>query len=169
MQSVPPPTTYRRVVTYSAALGLLAVIIASAALPPGLNLEIVVLAIFMALLSWLAYRYSSLREHEFDQKGVYRRRKLLFTWAAVKRISLSFAKHAHEVTLIAPPTFGAMLSGGAIQHTGWIDYGIKIVFSLEDGRSFSVPSNLNKLTQDRVIQRIDEFSKAVNPRITYDE
>ena len=133
-----------------------------------LGWDSVLLVFVVGILSYIFLSLRELKKYGFDEKGVYRRGRLLFSWTLVKKVGLEFANRGGSVTLVAQPTLGAILSGPLMERETWVDYGVQIVFSLEDGRVVLVASNLDRLTTGRVVERLDEIAKAANPRIEFE-
>lgn len=125
------------------------------------------LLIVAAVATFLTLKYRQLKEYSFDEKGVYRKRRLLFPWSKVRRLGLKFGKGGGSVTLVTPPTWGALLSGGVVQRETLVTYSASLVFDLEDGSVVTIPSNLDRLTGGRVVETLDELAKAANPRIEF--
>ena len=169
MQYIPSPTNFRRSLEYALVAALVGLVLAFSLHPMwSLGWDSVMLVFVVGILFYILLGFRELKKNGFDEKGFYRRGSLLFSWTQVKKVGLKFAKRGGSVILVAQPTLGAILSGPLMERETWVDYGVHIVFSLEDGRVVLVASNLDRLTTGGVVERLDEISKAANPRIEFE-
>lgn len=166
MQYIPTRRDYRRSLAYATVVAAIAFLFVPFPLSSSAWI-IVELVILVVYFSFLMLKYLGLKENGFDERGVYRRNRLLFTWTQVSSIGLDFRKGGGSVTLVAWPTWAAVLSGPLEQRMTFVDYGVSIVFELSDGKTVRIRSNLDRLTDDSVVERIDELAKSANPRIKF--
>lgn len=166
MQCIPTPRDYRRSFAYSTVVAAVAFLFVPFPLssPAWTIIELVILVVYLSYLLW---KYLGLKENGFDERGVYRRNRLRFTWTQVSRIGLDFRKGGGSVTLVAQPTWAAMLGGPLVQRMTFVDYGVSLFFELSDGTTVRIRSNLDRLTDGGVVERIDELAKSANPRIKF--
>ncbi len=164
MEYIPSATSFRRALEYGAVVVFAALFVASVVLPAGILWDGAVFVIAIGVSAYLLLSYRKQRMYGFDAKGVYRSGRLLFSWSQVKRLSLNFRGHGDSVTLVAWPTWAALVSGGPFESASFVDYDVALAFELEDGRKASIPSNLERLV-GRVMERLDELAKSANQKI----
>ncbi len=168
MEYIPSATSLRRALEYGAVATIVAFLLASALVPPGILWDGAIFAVVAGVLVYLVLHYQKLKMYGFDERGVYRRGRLLFSWPQVKRLSLGFRNRGGSVTLVAQPTWAALLSGGLFESASYVDYDVTLDFELGDGRKVAIPSNLDRLA-GRVLERIDERARSANPRIEFQQ
>lgn len=166
MEYIPSATSFGRALEYSAVAAVAALFLVLL-IPAGILRDGVVFATVVGVFTYLVLSYRKLRMYSFDAKGVYRGGKLLFSWPQVKRLSLDFRNHGGSVTLVAQPTWAALISGGPFESASFIDYDVALAFELENGGNVSIPSNLDRLAGS-FMERIDECARSANPRIEFE-
>ena len=160
------PTSVRRTAGYVLIADAVVSLVAIFTFPPGALAAEVFLAIF-AVSALIILLKSFTKRYGFDHKGVYAKGKLMFAWSQVKRIELQFKEHKGSATLVSVPTWDVIPSGGPVQRVEYVSYGAGLSFILEDGQAIRIQSNLDQLTRRGVVEKIDEFAKAANPRIEF--
>lgn len=131
-------------------------------------MTIAYVTIITAVALYLPLKLGALNRYSYDERGVYLKERLLFPWRQVKRISLKFDESTGSLTLVAQPTWAALISGSLEQRETWVSYRATIVFSLQGGEVISIPSNLDRMTREGVVQKIDDLAKADNPAIEFE-
>jgi len=131
-------------------------------------MTIAYVTIITAVALYLPLKLGALDRYSYDERGVYLKERLLFPWRQVKRISLKFDESTGSLTLVAQPTWAALISGSLEQRETWVSYRATIVFSLRGGEVISIPSNLDRMTREGVVQKIDDLAKADNPAIEFE-
>lgn len=129
---------------------------------------LVALSVLVAFGAVAVIEYRRLKEYGYDEKGVYRWNKLMFSWTDVRKISLNFKESSHTVTTIALPSIRTIISGPLINRATWVDYGISTVFTLDNGSTISIPSNLDRMVDKGIVEDIHEVSRAANSSIEID-
>jgi len=129
--------------------------------------DVVVFGFAIGILAYIFLNVSQFRRYGYDEKGVYRRGKLVFSWSQVRKTGLSFAGGGHSVTLAAWPTRGAIISGPFVERDTWVSYSVSLVFTLEDNKEVTIASGLDKLAGG-ILEKIDEVARAANPRIEFE-
>jgi hypothetical protein len=153
-------------VVYAVVILLLALSVGAVIYAPTSPAGVIFLSsILIGFGTFAVIEYRRLKEFGYDEKGVYRWGKLLFAWSGVRKISLSFSESSHSVTLMAAPSIGAIIGGGVIDHATWIGYGISTVFALDDGSVVAIPSNLDRMTSEGMIEDFHELAKTANPSV----
>ncbi|MDV3294038.1 MAG: hypothetical protein LYZ70_07180 [Nitrososphaerales archaeon] len=166
MKYIPSPRRFRLTLVYAIIVLLLALGVgASLYTPSTYQGAAIASSVLLAFGTFAVVEYRWLKEFAYDEKGVYRWNKLMFPWAKARKISLGFSESTGSVTLVARPSLAALLSGPLVDRETWVAYGISMVFSLDDGSSVSIPSNLDRMTDEGMIENIHEVAKAANPSI----
>ncbi len=166
MKYIPSPRPFRLTVAYGIILLLLAVATMTSLYAPTSYQGIgVISTVLLAFGTFAFMERRRLKEFGYDEMEVYRWGKSMFSWVRVHKMSLNFKESDHTLTTVARPTLSALLSGPLVNRATWVDYGISMLFSLDDGSSISIPSNLDKMTSEGMIEDIHELAKAANPSI----
>jgi hypothetical protein len=180
LRNIPPPKVARRTLFYGLALAagesVIALAVLNASQVPPLSESIstgtltvafaIAIAITLALTAILSF--GRLKKYRYGEQGVYRGDKLLFDWRHVNKVSLSFKESSGSVILVARPTLPALLAGPLVERETYVSYGASLSFSLADGSSISIPTDLDKMSQDGVIEHIHDISKGSNPSIVFE-
>ncbi len=179
MRDIPPPKGPRRILLLGSAIVVAEVvlgipILVAAQLPPLSNsldpatLEAGFVGVVVVTLALTALLTITRRtKFHYDERGVYRGNKLLFDWYHVNKVTLTFRESTGSVTLIAPPTFRAVISGPLIERQSYVSYGVALSFALTDGSSTSIPTNLDKMTERGLIEHMRDVSREVNQAIEF--
>jgi hypothetical protein len=103
--------------------------------------------------------------YSFDEKGLYKGGRLLLNWADVKSVQTVYYNHSFSHTFwisgiprgpMALPILLGSRQDQLFPKLSVISYGVSLVFHDKLERTFVVHSNLNKLLQRRVPERMRE-------------
>ena len=106
-------------------------------------------------------------KYSFDEKGFYKKNRLLFDWHCVSGMTTSFKEHSAHVNLFAGDS-DALMSGGPFQRVDYFSYGAAISFALSDGTTIKIPTDLDSMGRTGLFENIHDASTRANPHIRFE-
>jgi len=123
--------------------------------------------IVLTLALTMIVAFNRRAKYSYDEHGIYRKGKLLFDWYHVNKVTSLFKGSSRGINVPVGPSLMAVLTGGPTQQVNYESYGATLSFVLTDGNTVSIPTNLDRMSRESLVEDVHRVSKAANPSIQF--